>query len=547
MRKSRLIDNSISNPKGVQDMSCNWCGSADIGRIIPFDVRELIAGTEVSHCKPFFDIQLLPMVAPTFAKLYLFVQYFFVPHRLCCSGIDEIKTKNGPNKNRVLPYFTPYDLNQFFLTQEVARQRTMLKHLTSMGLPICVASSNSYSTNDPYNKDHLTILPLRAYQQIWWDFYRDPEVLRDDVKNNFLSDAYGDVCPRNAETDYILGRQFLPRYRQLTHHWISELYTQPGTLPTGISAGLELNDEGGVVTADDNFGGDSTAAQQLRRIEAIQRLTERMTLSGKREIDQIFAKYGVKPDFTRLKMCEYIGGSKVDIRTGTLISSADTAAQQGLPLGAKSGEGYAALANLDINYKAREAGYMIGVFSIIPEVHYPQGFNKMWYRNSPDDFFTKEYERVGLVSVPKKEIAVCFDDDAPAYKRNQDNHVFGFDLPYYEYKHGYDILAGDMATYHNENVEGDYTDAYMHSMALYINYPLNRELNADNLQINPADFNKLFYYGDGGLYSNTDDHFHVNIDKDIEHHSAASDDVPTMETTEDPHASRTPLPEDTVL
>lgn len=547
MRKSQLIDNSISNPKGVQDMSCNWCGSADIGRIIPFDVRELIPGTEVAHCKPFFDVQLLPMVAPTFAKLYLFVHYFFVPHRLCCSGIDDIKTKNGPSKNKVLPFFTPYELNQFFLTQSLQIQRPMLKHLTSMGLPPCVASSNSYSTNTSYNKDHLSALPLRAYQQIWWDFYRDPEVLRDDVKENFLCDLYGNVSPTGASTELLsVARQFIPRYRSLTHHWISELFTLPGNIPSQMPTGLE-NVQDSVETADDNYGGDSTAAQRFRKIEALQRLTERMTLSGKREIDQIFAKYGVKPDFTRLKMCEYIGGSKVEIRTGTLISSADTAAQEGLPLGAKSGEGYAALANLDINFKAREAGYMVGVFSIIPEVHYPQGFNRMWYRNSPDDFFTKEFERIGLVAVPKKEVAVRFDDDAPQYDRSKDSELFGFDLPYYDYKHGYDILAGDMATYHNENVEGDYTDAYMHSMALYINYPLNRNLSADNLQINPADFNKLFYYGDGGLYSNTDDHFHVNIDKDIEHHSAASNDVPTMETSEDPHAVRTPLPEDTVL
>lgn len=547
MRKSQLIDNSISNPKGVQDMSCNWCGSADIGRIIPFDVRELIPGTEVAHCKPFFDVQLLPMVAPTFAKLYLFVQYFFVPHRLCCSGIDDIKTKNGPSKNKVLPFFTPYDLNQWFLTQTLQIQRPMLKHLTSMGLPPCVASSNSYGTNNSYNKDHLTALPLRAYQQIWWDFYRDPEVLRDDVKENFLCDLYGNVSPTGAGTEQLsVARQFIPRYRQLTHHWISELFTQPGNIPSQMNTGL-VNVQDDIETADDNYGSDSTAAQKFRKIEALQRLTERMTLSGKREIDQIFAKYGVKPDFTRLKMCEYIGGSKVEIRTGTLISSADTAAQEGLPLGAKSGEGYAALANLDLNFKAREAGYMIGVFSIIPEVHYPQGFNRMWYRNSPDDFFTKEFERIGLVAVPKKEVAVRFDDDAPQYDRSKDGDLFGFDLPYYDYKHGYDILAGDMATYHNENIEGDYTDAYMHSMALYINYPLNRNLSADNLQINPADFNKLFYYGDGGLYSNTDDHFHVNIDKDIEHHSAASNDVPTMETSEDPHVSRSPLPEDTVL
>lgn len=550
------IDNSIVGNRSDINLSCNWTGSSDFGRIVPFSINELIPTDKVKTCRPKIEIQLLSLASPTFGKMDMYLHYFFVPHRLCFDAFDDFISNKGGFKNVPPPFVYRKDLTRWYNSLSLQSRRSLYKHWSSLGLPPFWTGTVP-NDDRPFNYE-ISMLPFRAYQQIWWDFFRDPELLPDESKENFIFTTGGRTNPTEETFEQ---RTFVPRNRQITNNWIANLFVSPGGIQGGYDTGL-VSVQNKIQTAQDGIvdqDGENTlsnAASKLRTLEALARLSERLSLSGKREIEQFYAHYGLKPNFQKMKMCEYVGGAKETFDIQTITSSANTVSSLdntsiGSPLGAKSGEGYLNFANLDIDYEANEHGYLIGVLSIVPHVHFVQGLNKMWLRNYREDFFQKSLELTGQVAVSKGEIAM--DSANKPYTIAEDVDIFAFDQPYYEYKRGQDILAGDMMFYHNDNSLDDQGNVksdlrYLHSMEMYADYPVSRTYTADNMQVNAAPFNKVFYYEGGNINTNSDDHFHICIDKDIViNRPMEAYAIPTLETTKDPHESTTSLSEDVIL
>ena len=71
-----MLDNSVNGVRSKQNLSCNWTGSADFGRLIPIHWEELLQGDHVITCKPRIEMQLLPLASPTFGKIDLYCHYF---------------------------------------------------------------------------------------------------------------------------------------------------------------------------------------------------------------------------------------------------------------------------------------------------------------------------------------------------------------------------------------------------------------------------------------------------------------------------------------
>lgn len=536
-----IIDNSITGIRSKQDVGFNWTGSADFGRLVPFHVQELIGTDKVVTCKPRIEMQMLPLVSPTFGKMDIYIHYFFVPTRLCWKNFYDFYSQTGANKNAEPPYWFASDFYSVYNSElDENYRRALYKHFTSMGLPPFFVNS-SYAPDSGAGEDpKISLLPFRAYNQIWWDFYRDPEVLQDQNKISYIIDSDGH---QNA-SGVTASEWYLPHVRSLKDNWISDLFVSGGLSQTNMETGLfgrGYNDVIGVY-------GSEVAAQKLRQIEAVTRMAERLSLSGKRQIDQLYSQYGIKPEWTKLNMCQYVGGAKSTVLISDITSSADTIGagdlEGGAPLGMKAGAGYCALSNLSIKYTAQEPGYLIGILSVMPHVHYVQGLGKQWIRNSREDWFTKQLEHVGQVAVPKREVRVSGETDV---SRAEDAQTFAFTQPYYEYKRGVDILAGDFMKYHSD-ARDERDIKYMQSMDMFIDYPQNRRYNLPNLSVNPLDFNKVFYYLGGETFTDTDDHFHICCDVDcVINRPMDGYAVPTIETTNDPHKATSALAGDVVL
>ena len=298
--KNPIVDNAVLGKRSIQNLSCNWTGTTDFGRIVPFQWTELLGSDKVVTCHPKIELTMLPLASPTFGKMDLYVHYFFVPTRLLfdAKAHRNFMTGEGVFKNVSAPFVTAKDLFNAYNGAIDGVRRAYFKHWTSMGLPPFFTNSN-FSANDT---DPISALPFRAYNQIWWDYYRDPEVLRDDNFEQVLQTTYGRLDVMDVRN------YFIPRYRNIKDCWIANLFASNGSAPLNpaVSVGLKKN------SGNDNISTSTSlsASVTLRQVEALTRLAERMSLSGKREIDLLFTRYGIKPEWDKLQMCQYVGGGK---------------------------------------------------------------------------------------------------------------------------------------------------------------------------------------------------------------------------------------------
>lgn len=412
----------------------------------------------------------------------------------------------------------------------------------------------------------ISLLPFFAYNKIWWDFYRDPEVLRDESKSQYLysSDINDILSDQNFAATYLL-----PKVRSIKNTWISDLYSSDGR-----DYSYNVFDESAPLPFDSNYPGysdparpvigsnytgavdtdlettyDNTSSVQMRRLaEALTRLSERLSLSGKREIEALFARYGVKPKWAEMNLCRYLGGAKSTVLVSDIVSTAST---EGSPLGAKAGAGYCALDDLNISAQIEEPSIVMGIASVMPHIHFVQGLSKKWQRKYITDMFQSSLQYVGNVAVQKREVAFKYRNNQ-SYDPATDGQAFAFCDPYYEYKMGIDVLAGDFMKYHNVELPADPQAKkdilYMQSMEQYIDFPFNRNFNLNNMLVDGDQYNKIFSYLGGSIWEDVDDHFHLCIDKEIIlDRPMEGFAIPTLETTQDPHAKTTALSQDKML
>lgn len=566
------IDNSVKEPRSNQNLSCNWTGTTDFGRLTPFHWEELLPGDHVIHCKPRTEMLCLPLASPTFGKVDLYMHYFLVPLRQLDDHFYDKWSRTGVNKDLTFSCLNPLLLHDMYNRPDggqlpAAKKRALYKHWTSLGLPPFF--HETFRSDFVGDVTPISYYPFAAYNKIWWDFYRDPELIRDESISNYL--FTGEV-PDDEDGEYYANfcdKFLFPHLRTIKNNWISDLYAQNMIdKPLGEFGFLPYNgsdDDRTYLDEDGNYfarvqGGeivksDDTTSQQIRIIEALTRLSERLSLSGKRQIEALFARYGIKPKWSEINLCRYVGGAKQTVMINDIISTSDTTDANenlGLPLGAQAGKGYCSLAELDINVSVDEPSILMGIVSVMPHVHYVQGLSKKWQRRYFQDFFQNSLQYVGNVAVSKREVG--YRQTNIDYNSSYDGGVFAFTDPYYEYKMGLDVLAGDFMRYHQLNIDqvGSPSEElalqYMQSMEQYIDFPIDRLFKADNLVIDGDQFNKIFTYLGGSLYSDADDHFHLCIDKDVlVSRPMEGFAIPTLETTSDPHQKTTPISEDKML
>lgn len=571
--------NSPLATRSTHDLGYQFIGSSDFGRITPFFCKELIPTDHFSIRTSAF-VRMLPLVVPTFGQADLQLHFAFVPSRMLCDGFNDILSGKGKYSSSRLPSMNALNFKGLaagFSSTTDSLTGHSPKHdfycqLTGFGLP-----NPQYFTGKCPN---ISMLPFRAYQRFWWDFFRDPELIPDsDIDTYLLTTSGTDPVGSTHQSFYAT------RYRTFRSTWLSSLYKNSGAEATngeiiqlqsrlrasvtelGALSQLDTSDQSSpiwklpefddlstlVADASGFFTGQQSnlsyvaafqnvSARGQRVAEACTRLRERCNAAQKRIIDQIEAIYGKISQWLILNRVQYLGGSSTPIQISDVTSTADTfGADTGASLGAQAGKGIAASRGDKIEYTADEHGYIIGVYSIMPRQNFCQGIPKEFVRNEASDIFTKDFEHLGFMPVQNSEVYVPETKEfASDYSVNG---VFGFTEPYYEYKRSVDILQGDMRSY----TMGD-----INAGGVYASYNLYRLINAGLDSGSAIDFNQAFFsvgnlqfnriFEFGGSQSVNQDHFFVNFDvKCIANRPMDGFAVPTLETQEQPHSKTTTI------
>ena len=365
-------------------------------------------------------VRLAPMIAPVMHEVNVYVHYFYVPNRIIWNQWEDfIGGGQDGDSTPTMPTVT-------FNSQ--CGKSTLGDYL---GLGGTIAGA-------VYNPE-LNALPFRAYQQIFNDYYRNPNL--DDEVDYTLESAAVSLRTRRWNRDYFTSClpwaqrgsevsspiSFNPNTGDWDDVWdVSGAPTLSGATPLSSSATGDL--VGGTFGKSiDNTANLDMLINDLRNSSAIQRFLENNATGGYRYVEQLLHRWGIKSSDARLQRAEYLGGGRQPIVFSEVLNTSATATQ---PQGEMAGHGISVgLANR-MSKRFEEHGQLLGIMSIVPKTGYYQGIPKKFLRNDKFDYYSPEFANLGEQEVTSQEL--YFNSGGASSSHTQ---VFGYQQRWAEYKY----------------------------------------------------------------------------------------------------------------
>lgn len=444
------------------DLSHEVKMSAKFAYLYPVLCKEVLPGETWRNNSTLFA-RFAPMLAPILHRVDLWVHSFFVPTRIICEPWPDFITGGQQGTTvKTLPYWTPAGLGTATGLDNPSQLQTgsLLDYLGFPSMPDLPP--------DDLSTEQFSILPIRAYQKIWNDWFRDPTfdtelVLNPELEGNVTAVSYAaglfNLKSRGWEKDYFTAalpwaqrgvEVLMPISATGSVTYNPYSIVGPDTVADGDikvkSVGLEnrLADSANADIRIENIASvlvdnAQTSINDLRRSIAIQTWLENNARGGARYNDQIRSHFDtIVPDF-RLQRAEYLGGGKQPLIISEVVSTAESEAG---PLGEIAGHGISAGKTNSFGYRSSEHGFIISVLSVLPRTAYSQGVERMWTRTDKFEFAWRELANIGEQAIKNKEVYFSFDEN----EKDEDNDDFGYIPRYSEYKFAQDRIAGDFKT-----------------------------------------------------------------------------------------------------
>ncbi|WP_373033914.1 major capsid protein [Sulfurovum sp.] len=418
--------------RSKQNLSNYKLTTADMGELIPVQLQEVLPGDTMKLSTSAL-IRVSPMLAPVMHPCTVRFHHWFVPTRLLWDGWEDFITGGPDNDNA--------------------------DTVPTLQIPVGGGAGQipDYMGVPTVPNLEVNALPIRAYNLIYNEFYRDQDLVNpiSNMDNTAIrkvawrKDYFTTARPwtqKGSDIQIPLGAS-APVTGTISNPSVS--VTSNANFRTDVGSNL-LDDLGSSGTeVHTGTQGDSThslvadltqatgvTANEFRELFALQRYAEARAQYGSRYSE--YLRYlGVKPSDARLQRPEYLGGGKSTLQFSEVVQTgADSTSPE--DVGQLRGHGITALKTRNTKKFFEEHGYMITLMSVVPKSIYQDGLHRTWLRQDKEDFYQKELQNIGQQAIKQGEI------DATDPTTTHD--TFGYSDRYADYRSTPSTVSGQFRT-----------------------------------------------------------------------------------------------------
>ena len=456
----------------------------DSGKLIPFYVDEVLPGDTFSVDTSAI-IRMTTPKYPVMDDAFIDFYYFYCPNRILWDNFKKFmgeveRTPWMPEKT----YEVPKIIINGTAGKAAPYEGSILDY---MGVPTKV---NGVFT--------VNALPIRAYVEIWNEFFRDENIGNAAVIKTDDADVnYNETEDDNIEgviQRAVTGGRCLPVNKFHDYFTSCLPYPQRGpevTLPMTGNAPIRLGSQKGeyqdfagsvemilgVTSAANKAGSLSytnrtgapgekkameftgtertsgeagtggwmyadlasvTAAtiNDLRKAVAVQQYYEALARGGSRYREQVQALWNVVISDKTVQIPEYLGGGRYHVNINQIVQTSGQQTNEDTPIGETGAMSVTPINESSFTKSFEEHGFVIGVCCVRHNHSYQQGLERFWSRRDRLDYYVPQFANLGEQPVKKKEIMLT--------GTNEDDETFGFQEAWSDYRMKPNRVSGKM-------------------------------------------------------------------------------------------------------
>lgn len=438
------VPSNVAAPRSAFDRSFSHKTTVNEGLLYPILWEPILPGDTVNLTMNALA-RLATPIFPYMDNLYMDVHFFFVPNRLLWEHWEQFQgAQDNPDDT------TDYEVPSLDDATHAAGFAELSLY-DYFGLPTKVAGIPQ--------TDMPIALPLRAYNKIWNDWYRD-ENLQDSVtvdRTDGPDVTNYTLLRRNRRKDYFTSA--LPWPQKGPAVTIPLGSTAP-VVPSGVQPSVAavsdpgdvrllglLNSSNAVYAKGTGFpsaydmawvetGMEADLASAVaptvnawREAIVLQQMLELDARSGTRYVELLLSRFGVvSPDF-RLQRSEYLGGQTLDVNVNPIAQTSETAdTPQGNLAGFATARGRAS-----VTHSFVEHGQLLGLVSFRADTTYQQGLSRHWSVRTRYDYYEPLAANLGEQAIFNKEMLLTGTND---------NQVWAYQEHWAEYRYKPSYVTG---------------------------------------------------------------------------------------------------------